>query len=410
MPFTIIDRSGSTQWMLHLFLELQQKSHNEVISEVLPLQRPPLSGVQCTVPCMENSCGTAAAKPPRFRAVGLQCYHYSGVPDHAAAEQTVMTCESTQPYCSSTFMTFSGLLHVGVLTKGCSSGETCNQTLTGSLKHIDTSETSRCCDKDLCNQDLVPDLGEDSWTECLACQGQPLACGGSDLPSLRCGPSQKSCIELSITTTLSQDTRHTMIKSCSNTSTCPELAAFSNGQNQISYASSHHCCKGSQCNRGHFKDVIFIFPTPVTCHRCCRMFPVYDKSCGVFPVYGRSCGVFPVYGRSCGVFPVYGRSCEVFSVYGRSYADPGSENGIECYSHSSPGESGTMKCLGPMTQCMDLTGSSPDDVVMSGCATEAFCQGLYPKFSIPGWKSTLCCGHSLCNHNHKKGTKGGSDK
>ncbi|XP_073426760.1 urokinase plasminogen activator surface receptor [Dendrobates tinctorius] len=280
-----------------------------------------------------------------YLAVGLQCYHYKGVPDHATTEQTVMTCDSTKPHCSSTIMTYSGLLHVGVLTKGCSSGETCNQTLTGSLKHIDTSQTSHCCDKDLCNQDLVPDLGEDSWTECLACQGQPLACGGSDLPSLRCEPSQKSCIELSITTTLSQDTRHTMIKSCSNTSTCPGLAAFSNGQNHISYASSPHCCKGSQCNRGHFKD-----------------------------------------------------------------ADPGSENGLECYSHSSPGESGTMKCRGPMTQCMDLIGSSPDDVVMSGCATEAFCQGLYPQFNIPGWKNTLCCGHSRCNHNHKKGTKGGSDE
>ncbi|KAM4015545.1 urokinase plasminogen activator surface receptor-like [Anomaloglossus baeobatrachus] len=279
-------------------------------------------------------------------AVGLQCYHFKGMPDHATKEQTVMTCDdSTQLHCSSTIMTYSGLLHGGVLTKGCSTGEYCNKTVPGSLKHIETSHTSRCCNHDLCNQDLVPDLGDDFHTECLACQGQPLACGGSDLPSLTCGSSQKSCIEVSITTTLSQETHHTMIKSCSNTSTCPGLAAFSNGQHKLSYASSHHCCTGSQCNRGHFKD-----------------------------------------------------------------ADPGSENGLECYSHSSPEESGKMKCHGEMTQCMDLIGSSPDDVVMSGCATEAFCQGLYPQFIIPGWKTTQCCGHSLCNHNHKKGTKGGHAK
>ncbi|KAG8547564.1 hypothetical protein GDO81_028010 [Engystomops pustulosus] len=62
-----------------------------------------------------------------------------------------------------------------------------------------------------------------------------------------------------------------------------------------------------------------------------------------------------------------------------------------------------MRCRGQMTRCMDLIGSSPDDVVMSGCASEAFCQGLYPKFSIPGWQSTVCCGKSLCNQGGKKG-------
>ncbi|XP_075696534.1 urokinase plasminogen activator surface receptor [Rhinoderma darwinii] len=275
-------------------------------------------------------------------AVGLQCYHFKGLPDHATEEQEVKTCDSTQQHCRSTYITYSGLLHGGVLTKGCSSGDMCNKTQTGSFVHIDTSQTILCCDKDLCNRDLVPDLGEDSRTECLACQGSPSTCGGSNLASVRCGPSQRTCIEVSITTALSQDPRHTMIKSCSNTSTCPELSAFSNGQHSLSYASSHHCCNGSQCNRGHFKDV-----------------------------------------------------------------DLGVENGLECYNRSSKQKAGTMRCKGQMTQCMDLIGSSPDEVVMSGCATEAFCHGLYPHFNIPGWQSTLCCAKSLCNHGNngvKKGT------
>ncbi|XP_056399902.1 urokinase plasminogen activator surface receptor-like [Hyla sarda] len=266
-------------------------------------------------------------------AVGLQCFTFRGLPDHASQEQKAETCDGKQQYCSSTFITYSGILHGGVLVKECSFGETCNRTHIGSLKHIETSQTILCCDKDLCNQDLVPDLGEDYRTECLACQGPPKTCGGNNHPSMRCGPSQKSCIEVSITNALSQDIMHSMIKSCSNTSACPGLSAFSNGQKPVSYASTHHCCNGSQCNGGEFTD-----------------------------------------------------------------EDPGEENGLECYSRPSPEESGTMRCKGQMTQCMDLIGSSPDDVVMSGCATEAFCQGLYPHFKMPGWESTQCCAEALCNH------------
>ncbi|KAG9470238.1 hypothetical protein GDO78_018528 [Eleutherodactylus coqui] len=276
-------------------------------------------------------------------AAGLECLHFTGLPDHAAEKQENKTCDSAKTHCSSSVITYSHFLRGTVLTKGCVSGEACNQTQMGSLKNIQTSRTILCCDTDHCNKDLVPDLGENFRTECLACQGSPLHCGGRDLPSLRCGASQKSCIEVSIITALSQDTRHTMIKSCSNTSTCPGLAAFSNGQNPLSYACSHHCCDGSQCNAGQFADV-----------------------------------------------------------------DAGEENGVECYSRSSPTEPGTMQCRGQMTQCMDLIGSSPDDVVMSGCATEAFCQGRYPQFKIPGWKRTLCCAQSLCNHGDngiKKGTQ-----
>ncbi|CAH2318781.1 urokinase plasminogen activator surface receptor-like, partial [Pelobates cultripes] len=78
--------------------------------------------------------------------------------------------------------------------------------------------------------------------------------------------------------------------------------------------------------------------------------------------------------------------------------DPGAENGLECYSRSSPDSASSMKCRGEMTQCVDLIGDSNDNVVMSGCATETFCQGLYPRFKIPGWSRTVCCAKSLCNH------------
>ncbi|KAG8537368.1 hypothetical protein GDO81_024644, partial [Engystomops pustulosus] len=182
----------------------------------------------------------------------LRCYYYKGLPDHAPKEQQVQSCEGADHYCSSSYVTYSGWLQGGVLTKGCSSGSACNQTQTGSLKNIKTNHTMLCCDHDLCNKDLVPDLGADSRTECWACNGQPLACAGKDLPSLICEPSQKSCVEVSITNALSKDVTRTMIKSCSNSSSCPAVSAFSNGKKPLSYASSYHCCTGSHCNGGHF--------------------------------------------------------------------------------------------------------------------------------------------------------------
>ncbi|XP_072282592.1 urokinase plasminogen activator surface receptor-like [Pyxicephalus adspersus] len=273
-------------------------------------------------------------------ASSLQCFQYNGLPDLAKEEQVVKNCESTHQYCSSSLFTYGDLVSGNVLVKGCSTGQSCNKTQSGPIKFIQTSETVLCCDTELCNEHLVPDLGEDARIHCLACQGPPSYCGGSSHPNLRCGPSQKSCIEVSITSALSQDIHHTMIKSCSNTSSCPGLSAFSNGKNPVSYSCIHHCCNGSLCNKGNF-----------------------------------------------------------------AAEDPGAENGLECYSRSSPKEVSTMRCRGQMTQCVDLMGESSHSApVMSGCATESFCQGLYPTFPIPGWTRTVCCTKSLCNQGNSTAT------
>ncbi|XP_063800082.1 urokinase plasminogen activator surface receptor-like [Pseudophryne corroboree] len=265
-------------------------------------------------------------------AVGLQCYHYNGLPDHALQKQVAKPCGAPHTYCSTTLLKYRELLNIDTIIKGCSAEDSCNHNKTYSMTNTQITQTILCCDSELCNSHLVPELGDDYRTECFACQGPPTACAGNDLPSLRCGPSQKNCVEVSITMALSQDTQHTMIKSCSNL-TCPGPAAFSNGEHPVSYSSNHLCCNGSHCNSGHFIDV-----------------------------------------------------------------NPGAENGLECYSRSSTKGVSKMQCRGLMTQCMDLIGSSRDDVVMSGCATEAFCQGGYPQFDIPGWKSTACCSQSFCNH------------
>ncbi|XP_075462560.1 uncharacterized protein LOC142497964 [Ascaphus truei] len=269
-------------------------------------------------------------------AASLQCYHYRGTPGLALRKQEPKTCEDGTLYCSSSLITYRGLLFGEVLVKVCASGkgEFCNKTESVPLKHIQANQSVLCCASELCNAKLVPDSVEDSQKgiDCLVCNGHPSICGGDDLPSMRCGPSQTHCLQNSITTAMDKAVHHVIIKSCSNTSVSPGLSAFSNGKNPVSYASNFQYCSSTQCNTGVFTDT-----------------------------------------------------------------DPGAENGLVCHNSSSPESVSTMRCRGEMTRCMDLIGVSPMDFVMSGCATESFCRGLYPKFPIPGWKSTACCSSPLCN-------------
>ncbi|OCT73252.1 urokinase plasminogen activator surface receptor isoform X1 [Xenopus laevis] len=273
----------------------------------------------------------------------LNCYQYNGPADHALNKQKRTECKNSQHYCSSTLITLSGFLYVKVLVKGCTDDKAgaCNKTETGRTKDLETQRRKLCCDTELCNKELEPDLGADAqkWgTECLACNGSPTECGGGGLPSLRCETSKSNCIQVSIATAVEKETHKVMIKSCSNSSTCPGTAAFSNGHNPVTYASHHECCNGTHCNNGHFTDT-----------------------------------------------------------------EPGSENGLECYVQSSHQTVGKMVCRGEMTRCADLIGPSPDNILMSGCATQAFCQGLYPHFLLPGWTSTVCCSETLCNHGNTTG-------
>ncbi|KAE8594171.1 hypothetical protein XENTR_v10019476 [Xenopus tropicalis] len=278
----------------------------------------------------------------------LTCYHYNGAADHALGQQKLTECKNSQRYCSSSLITYSGQLYLKVLVKGCTDDEegACNKTATANMKDLESQHIKLCCETDLCNKELEPDLGPDAqkWgTECLACNGPPTECGGGGLPGLRCKTSQSSCIQVSIATAVEKESYKVMIKSCSNSSVCPGMAAFSNGQNPVTYVSHHECCTGTHCNNGHFIDT-----------------------------------------------------------------EPGSENGLECYFQSSHQTVNKMACRGEMTQCADLIGASPDNILMSGCATQAFCQGLYPHFPLPGWKSTSCCSKSLCNHSNSTGPPTGA--
>ncbi|XP_069057435.1 urokinase plasminogen activator surface receptor-like isoform X2 [Pleurodeles waltl] len=177
--------------------------------------------------------------------------------------------------------------------------------------------------------------------DCLVCNGEPNLCGGHNLPAVRCSAGEAQCVEMSISGSLKEGERtKRMIKGCGMMTSCGGLAAFSNGEHPVSYSADVKCCNGSECNSGGFSEV-----------------------------------------------------------------DPGKENGVECHSCSetgkgecSPKNMKAMKCLGTMTQCMVIQGKTSNQTLMRGCATEPFCQGLYPDFKLNARNRTTCCTGSRCNH------------
>ncbi|XP_078511707.1 urokinase plasminogen activator surface receptor-like isoform X1 [Lissotriton helveticus] len=182
--------------------------------------------------------------------------------------------------------------------------------------------------------------------DCLVCNGDPSLCGGQNLPTVRCSAGEAHCVEMSIAGSLKEgDRTERMIKGCGMMTPCGGLAAFSNGEHPVSYSADVKCCNGSECNSGIFAEV-----------------------------------------------------------------DPGDENGVECHSclETGKGECSLknmkiMKCLGAMTQCMVIPGKTSDQTLMRGCATEPFCQGLYPDFKLNTRNRTTCCTGSLCNHGYISG-------
>ncbi|KAM4651747.1 urokinase plasminogen activator surface receptor-like [Discoglossus pictus] len=271
-------------------------------------------------------------------AASLQCYYYKGAPDLAQLQQVAKTCESHKTHCSATLITYSGILSDVVLVKGCSEGleSTCNKTHSTPLKHIEANQTVQCCDTELCNRDLVPGSGEGSKKWGIQC----LACNGQ---ASACGHHDLPSLRCDPSQT-----------QCIQVSITTALTKETD-QYMIKSCSNTILCPGLSAFSNGAKPVSY-----ASNPQCCN-----TTQC------------------NRGQFTV---------------TEPGAENGLQCHSRSSSHTASTMRCQGEMTQCVDLIGDSPQDVVMSGCATPSFCQGLYPQFSITGWKSTVCCSESLCNH------------
>ncbi|CAH2318779.1 Hypothetical predicted protein, partial [Pelobates cultripes] len=267
----------------------------------------------------------------------LECYHFKGPVDQALEKQEAKECEINHHHCKSSLLTITGMLKGKVLVKGCAkkSDEYCNKTHTLSEKDIQTIETIMCCEGDLCNKDLVPVSDAESQKWGVEC----LACNG---PPPACGGDDLPSMQ------------------CDSAENQCIQVSITTALNQESQTLIKGCTNNSVC----------------------------PKLCAF------SNGQKPV---SYSSFPQCCQGTQCNSGYFTA-TDPGAENGLECYSRSSPDSASSMKCRGEMTQCVDLIGDSNDNVVMSGCATETFCQGLYPRFKIPGWSRTVCCAKSLCNH------------
>ncbi|XP_029433315.1 urokinase plasminogen activator surface receptor-like [Rhinatrema bivittatum] len=237
-------------------------------------------------------------------ASSIQCYQYQGesIPPQ---QQNVITCKPNVAFCTSTLIRFNGMLNGETLVKGCLSENEniCNMTITEDKNVMHVYKSVQCCDMDLCNLDLLPDVStKDHEIQCFVCNGNPAGCSGDQLPTTWCG-EQTRCMEISIGGALTGDGRtRFMMKGCGNAASCGGFAAFSDGHQPLSYYAAMTCCNGSACNTGTFVE-----------------------------------------------------------------SEPGKENGLEVTSCAKAEKGGLSlghmkrtKCTGTMTQCLDIIGEAPN--------------------------------------------------
>ncbi|XP_006901134.1 PREDICTED: urokinase plasminogen activator surface receptor [Elephantulus edwardii] len=252
-------------------------------------------------------------------------------------------CALGQDLCRTTIVsTWEAGENLNVVQRGCAHPEKTNRTLsyrTG-WKIITLMEV--VCGTDLCNRPQTrfdPTLFQ-SRSRYLEC----VSCASSDLSCERSRSQTLQCRnpgELCLEVVTHQgpeDERH--IRGCGYLPGCPGPTGFHNNQ-------SFHflqCCNTTKCNGGPVVELQHLPPNDFQCY-----------------------------------------SCEGNSTHG-----------------CSAEESSLITCRGPMTQCLEATGSDElgaENYTLRGCATHSWCQGLHVAegFGLTQHRVSCCSGKG-CNH------------
>ncbi|XP_006871421.1 PREDICTED: urokinase plasminogen activator surface receptor isoform X1 [Chrysochloris asiatica] len=236
-----------------------------------------------------------------------------------------------------------------VVEKGCAHREKTTRSMsyrTGP-QIITLSET--VCDSDLCNQ---PDPRPPStfprsrYLECASCASSDMSCERGRDQSLQCRNPEEQCLEvvthryLEGEPQLPNSGEEPHIRGCGYLPGCPGPAGFHNNY-------TFHflrCCNTTKCNGGPVTEL--------------QNLPLNDFQC---------------------------YSCEGNSTHG-------------CSSE----ETTLITCRGPMTQCLEATGSNElgaPSYTVRGCATHSWCQGLHMAESFRMTHLNVsCCSGNGCNH------------
>lgn len=265
----------------------------------------------------------------------------------------VEKCVPGQDLCRTTVLhIFKGGDELEVVERGCAHQEKTNRTMSYRTGMEVIALMEVVCETPLCNQ-WQPATGRKAifpymqYLECASCASSDLSCERGRTQSLQCRRPGEQCLEIVTHRDPDRepleesavDDRH--ILGCGYIPGCSGPSGFHNNH-------SFHflrCCNTTNCNGG-----------PVTeLHKL----PLNDLQC---------------------------YSCEGNSTHG-----------------CSKEETSLVSCRGPMTRCLEATGSAEglenQNIMVRGCATPSWCQGLHVAevFSLFN-VSVSCCTGDGCNH------------
>ncbi|XP_012862188.2 urokinase plasminogen activator surface receptor [Echinops telfairi] len=254
-------------------------------------------------------------------------------------------CAPGEGLCRTTVIsTWEGGEEQEVVVRGCAHPEKTTRSMSYRTGSQIITLTETVCESDLCNRPS-PKRGaffpRSRYLECVSCASSDLSCERGRDQSLQCRNPREECVEVVTHQDFEEspgDERH--IRGCGFLPGCPGPTGFHNNH-------TFHflrCCNTTKCNRGPVLELQNLPPNDVQCY-----------------------------------------SCEGNSTHG-------------CSSE----EASLVTCRGPMTQCLEATGShalGTPDYTVRGCATPSWCQGLHTAEAFRlTYLNVSCCSENGCNH------------
>ncbi|XP_042637199.1 urokinase plasminogen activator surface receptor [Orycteropus afer afer] len=253
-------------------------------------------------------------------------------------------CALGQDLCRTTVMNiWEDGEELEVVEKGCAHPEKTTRTMSYRTGSQIITLTETVCDSDLCNQPnarRAPSSPRRRYLECASCASSDMSCERGRDKSLQCRSPEEQCLEVVTHQSLEgslEDERHT--RGCGYLPGCPGPTGFHNNH-------TFHflqCCNTTKCNGGPVIELENLPPNGVQCY-----------------------------------------SCEGNSTHG-----------------CSSDETSLITCRGPMTQCLEATGSNglgAPSYTVRGCAAPSWCQELpvAEAFRLTHL-NVSCCSGSGCN-------------
>lgn len=256
----------------------------------------------------------------------------------------VKECDPDQNLCKTTFLRiWQEGENLEVVLKDCAHPEKTNRTMSYRIGMQVITLTETVCGSDLCNRPKpgrTPAFPQRRYLECISCASSDLSCERGWDKSLQCLSPGEECLDVVTHHSLEgipNDERHS--RGCGNLPGCPGPTGFHNNH-------TFHflqCCNTTKCNGG----------------------PVLELK------------NLPLNGLQC-------YSCEGNSTHG-----------------CSTEETSLTACRGPMSQCLEATGTNGlgnPSYTVRGCATPSWCQRLHvaEAFRLTHL-NVSCCTGNRCN-------------